>query len=46
MGTNQKPVDIAKAAIAHAKNNDFNTVILDTAGRLHVSCSYIEREDS
>ena len=36
MGTNQKPVDIAKAAIAHAKNNDFNTVILDTAGRLHV----------
>ena len=35
MGTNQKPVDIAKAAIAHAKNNDFNTVILDTAGRLH-----------
>ena len=34
MGTNQKPVDIAKAAIAHAKNNDFNTVILDTAGRL------------
>ena len=36
MGTNQKPVDIAKAAIAHAKNNDFNTVILDTAGRLLV----------
>ena len=36
MGTNQKPVDIAKAAIAHAKNNDFNTVILDTAGRHHV----------
>ena len=36
MGTNQKPVDIAKAAIAHAKNNDFNTVILDTAGRLHI----------
>ena len=36
MGTNHKPVDIAKAAIAHAKNNDFNTVILDTAGRLHV----------
>ena len=35
MGTNHKPVDIAKAAIAHAKNNDFNTVILDTAGRLH-----------
>ena len=27
---------LPKAAIAHAKNNDFNTVILDTAGRLHV----------
>jgi signal recognition particle GTPase len=42
MGTNQKPVDIAKAAIAHAKNNDFNTVILDTAGRLHVDKEYAE----
>lgn len=36
MGTNNKPVDIAKAAVAHAKNEGFNTVILDTAGRLHV----------
>ena len=36
MGTNNNPVDIAKAAIQHAKNNNFNVVILDTAGRLHV----------
>ena len=36
MGTNIKPVDIAKASIEHAKNNNYNVVILDTAGRLHV----------
>ena len=36
MGTGNNPVDIAKAAVAHAKNNNFNIVILDTAGRLHV----------
>ena len=36
MGDHQNPVDIAKAAIEHAKNNDLNVVILDTAGRLHV----------
>jgi signal recognition particle subunit SRP54 len=36
MGTNQSPVDIAKAAINHAKSNNFNIVILDTAGRLHI----------
>ena len=36
MGTNNNPVDIAKAAIQHAKNNNFNVVILDTAGRLHI----------
>ena len=36
MGDKQKPLDIAKAAIEHAKKNDNNVVILDTAGRLHV----------
>ena len=36
MGDKQNPVDIAKAAIEHAKNHGFNVVILDTAGRLHV----------
>ena len=32
----QNPVNIAKAAVEHAAKNDFNVVILDTAGRLHV----------
>ncbi|WP_143872464.1 signal recognition particle protein [Catenovulum sediminis] len=32
----QKPVDIASAAISHAKLQFFDVVILDTAGRLHV----------
>lgn len=36
MGDKQKPVDIAKAAVEHARNNNLNVVILDTAGRLHV----------
>ena len=31
-----KPADIAKAAVEHAKKNDFNVVIIDTAGRLHI----------
>lgn len=36
MGENHSPVDIAKAAVEHAAKNGLNTVILDTAGRLHV----------
>ena len=36
MGTNHRPVNIAKAAMEHAKTNDMNVVIIDTAGRLHV----------
>ncbi|MCL1113246.1 MULTISPECIES: signal recognition particle protein [Shewanella] len=32
----QKPVDIAKAAISHAKLKFIDVVIVDTAGRLHV----------
>lgn len=36
MGDNQSPVDIAKAAVEHARKNDLNVVIIDTAGRLHV----------
>ena len=42
MGDHQNPVDIAKAAIEHAKNNDLNVVILDTAGRLHVDETMME----
>ncbi|AVI50009.1 signal recognition particle protein [Pukyongia salina] len=33
---NMDPVDIATKAIAHAKQNGFNVVIVDTAGRLAV----------
>ena len=36
MGDKNKPVDIAKAAIEHARKNEFNIVIIDTAGRLHI----------
>ncbi|MDY3991017.1 MAG: signal recognition particle protein [Lachnospiraceae bacterium] len=36
MGTDNSPVDIAKAAISYAQSNNQNVVILDTAGRLHV----------
>lgn len=36
MGENNKPADIAKAALSHAEKNGNNVVILDTAGRLHV----------
>ena len=36
MGDKNKPSNIAKAALEHAKKNGHNVVILDTAGRLHV----------
>ena len=36
MGDKQNPVNIAKAAIEHAKSHNMNVVFLDTAGRLHV----------
>ena len=36
MGDKQDPVDIAKAAVEHARKNSFNVVIIDTAGRLHI----------
>ncbi len=36
MGENQDPVNIARAAIEHAKKNGHNVVIFDTAGRLHI----------
>ena len=36
MGDKVNPVDIAKASIEFAKNNNLNVVILDTAGRLHI----------
>lgn len=36
MGDRNKPSDIAKAALEHARKNGNNIVILDTAGRLHI----------
>ncbi len=36
MGDKISPVDIAKAAIEHAGTGGFDTVIIDTAGRLHI----------
>jgi signal recognition particle subunit SRP54 len=32
----QQPLEIARAALAHAQKNGFNTVIVDTAGRLAI----------
>jgi len=34
--TEQNPVDIARMALAEAQQNDRDTIIIDTAGRLHV----------
>lgn len=42
MGDKISPVDIAKAAVEHASKNNFNVVILDTAGRLHVDENMME----
>lgn len=36
MGTEKRPVDIAKASYEHAKKNGCNVLIIDTAGRLHI----------
>ena len=36
MGDKNKPSDIAKVAIEHARKMIFNVVIIDTAGRLHI----------
>ena len=42
MGDKISPVDIAKAAVEHASKNNFNVVILDTAGRLHIDEGMME----
>ena len=42
MGSENDPVDIAKAAVSHAKANHQNVLILDTAGRLHVDDAMME----
>ncbi len=42
MGENQKPANIAKAALEHAEKNGNNLIILDTAGRLHIDEEMME----
>lgn len=42
MGDKISPVDIAKAGIEFAKKNGHDTVIIDTAGRLHIDESMME----
>lgn len=42
MGTDHKPADIAKEALAFAEKNGHNVVILDTAGRLHIDEAMME----
>ncbi len=40
--TDQKPVDIARAAIEHARKKLIDVVIVDTAGRLHIDESMMD----
>lgn len=42
MGDKISPVDIAKAALEHAKRNQNDVVIIDTAGRLHIDEDLME----
>ncbi|MDU5109643.1 MAG: signal recognition particle protein [Clostridium sp.] len=42
MGDKVSPVDIAKAGIAHARENGNNVIIIDTAGRLHIDESLMD----
>ncbi|MEE0955738.1 MAG: signal recognition particle protein [Eubacterium sp.] len=42
MGDKNSPVDIAKAAVEHAKAHGENVVILDTAGRLQIDEAMME----
>ena len=42
MGTKNRPADIAKAAVEHAREEECNVLIIDTAGRLHVDEEMME----
>ena len=42
LGDKVDPVDIAKKALAHAKENHNDVLIIDTAGRLHIDESMME----
>ncbi len=38
----QKPIDIARAALDHAKKHFYDVLIVDTAGRLHVDAAMMD----
>ncbi len=40
--SSQKPVDIAQAAVNHARKKQLDVVLVDTAGRLHVDTEMME----
>ncbi len=42
MGDKTNPVDISKAAVEHAKSMQYDIVIIDTAGRLHINEELME----
>ena len=42
MGDRISPVNIARGALEYAKNNQFNVVLIDTAGRLHIDESMMQ----
>ena len=42
LGDKQDPVSIAKAAVSSAASNSQDTVILDTAGRLHIDAEMMD----
>lgn len=42
MGDKTNPVDIAKAAVEYAKSRQYDLVIIDTAGRLHINEELME----
>ncbi|MGP3777480.1 signal recognition particle protein [Halanaerobium saccharolyticum] len=46
MGEDSDPVDIAKGSINYASSHNCDTIILDTAGRLHIDQTMMEELES
>jgi len=42
MGDKNDPVEIAKKSLDHAKESGFDTILIDTAGRLHINDELME----
>ena len=42
MGDKQKPVDIVSGALKYAGSNFYDTLLVDTAGRLHIDEELME----